>query len=123
MHGDIALIEKLRQSSVVATKMIYPDRRISQYHHLERRRGGALASGWVPPIRASRRPASRSTNAFKASRITADFSLRPAYSCAFANNSSSIATVVRISVSSASDISSFDADFYATGQQVCGSYA
>src|SRR5258706_16474001 len=64
--------------------------------HRGRRRGGTLASGCVPPMRASRRAASRSTNAFNASLTTADFSVMPAYSCALANNSSSIAIVVRI---------------------------
>src|SRR5215468_4717453 len=94
MHDDIAAIEKLFQSRVAATKMINPDRGIGQNLHLKRRRGGALASGCVPPIRASLRAASRSTNAFSASLITADFSVTPANSCALANNSSSIATVV-----------------------------
>src|SRR3979490_725986 len=76
--------------------MVYPNRSVGQHLRLERRRGGALASGCVPPMRASRRAASRSTNAFNASRTTADFSVTPANSCALANNSSSIVIVAFI---------------------------
>src|SRR5260370_31266946 len=65
-------------------------------HRRGRRRGGALAFGATPPMRASRRAASRSTNAFKACRTTADFSVTPANFCALANNSSSIAIVAFI---------------------------
>src|SRR5258708_32820010 len=96
MHDDISPIEKSGQPQIAPTKMVYPDRRVSQNRHLKRRRGGALASGCVPPMRASRRAASRSTNAFNGSLTTADFSLTPANSCALANNSSSIAIVVLI---------------------------
>src|SRR5207244_1863241 len=94
VHDHVAPIEKFLQPRVRATEMINPDGSVGQQPHLNRRRGGALASGCVPPMRASRRAASRSTNAFSASLTTADFSVRPANSCAFANNSSSIAMVV-----------------------------
>src|SRR5665213_2105822 len=96
MHDDITAVEKLDQLKIAATKMVDPDRRVSQHPHQKRRRGGAFAPGSLPPKRASRRAASRSMNAFKASRMTADFSVTPAYSCALANNSSSIAIVVLI---------------------------
>src|ERR1700748_939680 len=99
MNDRIAPIEKLRQSRVAATKVIDPNRGVGQHLHLKRRRGGALAPGCVPPMRASRRAASRSTNALSASLTTADFSVRPENSCACANNSSSIAMVVLMRVS------------------------
>src|SRR5258705_6322594 len=114
MHDDIATIEKSSQPQIVAPKMVYPNRRVGENHRRGRRRGGALASGCEPPRRASRRAASRSTNAFNASLTTADFSVTPAYSCAFANNSSSTAIVVLIRPTPiASNIAPSDADFYA----------
>src|SRR3981189_800349 len=80
--------------SAVADRAV--ERGISLRHRRGRRRGDALASDCVPPGRASQSAASRSTNAFKASRTSADFSFNPVYSCALANNSSSMAMVVRI---------------------------
>src|SRR5437016_5171925 len=97
--------------------MIDPDRCIDQ-DHLNRRRGGALRLGWVPPIRASRRALSRWIKAFSASLISADFSRTPVNSCALAITSSSSATVVRIVVPPpeiGTDISSIDAQFHAGG--------
>src|SRR5258708_33527171 len=61
--------------------------------HRGRRRGGTLASGCVPPMRASRRAASGSTHAFNASLTTADSSVTPPNSFPLPNNSSSIPIV------------------------------
>src|SRR3977135_2489053 len=96
MHDDIPPIEKSGQPCIAPTKMVYPDRRVSQNHHLKRRRGGALASGCVPPIRASLRAASRSTKAFNASLTNADFSVTPAIPGAWQNYSSASAFVFLI---------------------------
>src|SRR3982074_1308708 len=96
MHDDIPPIEKSGQPCIAPTKMVYPDRRVSQNHHLKRRCGGGLASGWGAPIRARLGAASGHAKGFNASLTPADFSVTPANSSALANNSSSIAIVVLI---------------------------
>src|SRR5207237_1256083 len=53
----------------------------------------------LTPRRASRRAASRSISALRASRTKLDFSLSPVKACACATNSSSSASVVRMSFS------------------------
>ena len=60
------------------------------------RHGDIARSGSLPPRRANRRALSRSINALSASRIKAEFSLRPVKARALATNSSSSATVMRM---------------------------
>jgi hypothetical protein len=90
-HGDFPDHERVRQHlsfiqqpdqrRIGTTKVIDPDRRIDQ-DHLGRRRRPATKSGAVPPNRARRLAASRSTNAFRPSRTKADFSVSPVNSWA-----------------------------------------
>ena len=102
MHKDQAAIKKLRHHRLAPSPMIYPKRRIRENQisspGLNRRRGGTTKSGSVPPSRAMRREASRSTRVFNARRTISDFSLIPVNSWAVANNSSSKFNVVRISL-------------------------
>lgn len=99
-----ALLEQIRECRVATTEMVDPDRRIDQDHGDERRvratiarrRRGALARGSLPPSRASRRAASRSTSARRASFRTIERSLVPAAALAAFNRASSRVTVVRM---------------------------
>ena len=73
-----ASFEQLRKGRVTVAEMLDPNRRIDQDHApADRRLGGALRSGSVPPRRAKRRALSRSISALSASRIRLDFSLSP----------------------------------------------
>jgi hypothetical protein len=65
MSENLAAIEQRSEPPIVGRQMFV------------RRRGIAARSGSVPPRRASRRAASRSTNAPSASRSKADFSSIP----------------------------------------------
>jgi hypothetical protein len=113
MRQDPARRQEQRHSCALTSQMLDPNRGIDKDHR-ERRRGTGRSWGSVPPSRANRRAASRSTNAFSASRTSADFSCSPVYSWALANNSSSIAIVVLIASNSAtSNIASSDAPFHA----------
>jgi hypothetical protein len=63
---------------IVHPQVIDPDRSVDQNHFLAaRRRRGAESLGSLPPSRAKRRAASRSINAFNASRTSADFAFSP----------------------------------------------
>jgi hypothetical protein len=66
------------QPFVAASEMVDPNRRINQDHagSVHRRRT-ALRPGSVPPRRASRLAASRSTSAVNAARSTAEVSFSP----------------------------------------------
>src|SRR5271165_656789 len=71
-------IEQYGQCRVARPQMIDPDRRVYEDHdRADRRLGGAMRLGSLPPRRASRRALSRSIRAFSASRMRLDFSSRP----------------------------------------------
>ena len=71
---------------------------------LKRRRGASFRSGSLPPNRASRRAASRSTSALRAARTSADFFWITVYSCAAATRSSFRVIVVRTEHSATSQV-------------------
>src|SRR5205823_9498164 len=113
LQVDRSHVEMPCQTGIQPAEVIDPDRGIDQ-NQRGRRRGIGRNCGSVPPSRANRRAASRSISAFSASRTRADFSCTLVNCSALASNSSSIAIVVRIeAISSASNIASIDADFYA----------
>ena len=96
MHQNATGLEQTCEGLVANPQMIDPNRGIDEDQAGSGRRRGAFArSGSLPPMRASRRALSRSINALSASRMRADFSLRPVKACAFARSSSSRATLVR----------------------------
>ena len=71
-------IEQIDKVVVTATKMVNPNRGIDENQPgYGCRRAGAAKSGWVPPRSARRRALSRSISAFKASRMSDDFSRSP----------------------------------------------
>jgi hypothetical protein len=81
-------VEQRSEPLIVGPQMLDPDRRINEDHvRLVRRRAIAARSGSVPPRRASRRAASRATNARSASRTKADLSRIPVYASALASSS------------------------------------
>jgi predicted nucleic acid-binding protein len=70
---DLASVEERRELLIACVQMLDPDRCIDQDHSgFGRRRGIGLRSGWLPPRRASRRAASRSTRPQRHA-ISADF--------------------------------------------------
>src|SRR5215469_18633049 len=74
----LAVAEQLREYRAGQAQMLDPDRCVDEDHAgFGRRRGIFLSPGSLPPSRASRRAASRSTNALSASRMRADFSRIP----------------------------------------------
>jgi hypothetical protein len=78
MHHNLTPLEKIAEGFVAGTQMVDPNGSIDQDHAFsDRRRRTGLRSGSLPPKRAKRRAASRSINAFSASRINLDFSFRP----------------------------------------------
>lgn len=78
MNKNVTSLKDFGEYAAASAKMVDPYRRIDENHlGLNLRRGGAFNPGSVPPSRASRRAASRSTKALKASRISADFSFNP----------------------------------------------
>ena len=90
-------VEQCGERLVARPQMVDPDRRIGQDHAaLDRRRGGGVRPGWLPPRRAKRRALSRSMSALSASRTRLDFSFKPVSAAALATSSSSKARVVRI---------------------------
>jgi hypothetical protein len=100
MDQHLASFEQGRQSGKVAANVLRPHRGIDQDHlDCGRRRRPAVKPGWLPPKRANRRAASRSTSSFSARWTRADFSFTPVYSCALARRSSSSAKVVRTAIS------------------------
>src|SRR5271167_1321096 len=78
MSENLAVAKQFAEYRVGRPQVFDPDRRIDQDHlGFGRRRGIGLRLGSLPPRRASRRAASRSTNALSASRTSADFSRMP----------------------------------------------
>src|ERR1700722_3125538 len=88
--------KQLDKCFVTRPQVIDPYRCVDQNHFRVRLRRGIARLGALPPSRANRRAASRSTRAFSASRTRADFSFRPVYAWAWVTSSSSSAKVVRI---------------------------
>ena len=74
----LAVAQQRREYRAGRPQVIDPDRRVDEDHAgFGRRRGILFRSGSLPPSRANRRAASRSTNALSASRMSADFSRIP----------------------------------------------
>jgi hypothetical protein len=97
MTEDLTVVEQVAQRLVRGAEVVNPDRSVDEDHAgLRRRRAGSARLDSLPPKRANRRALSRSIKALSASRTSADFSRRPVKACAFADKSSSSASVVRI---------------------------
>jgi hypothetical protein len=77
MAAYAALLQQPHQGRVAAAEMVDPDRCVGKDHGSSLRRGISCTSGSLPPNRARRRALSRSMGALSASRIVADFSVRP----------------------------------------------
>jgi len=111
----LSIVEERREIFIADTQMVDPNRGIDECHfRAGRRRGMGFRSGALPPSKANRRAASRSTKPLSAVRMAAAFSVSPVKLRKVAINSSSTATVVRMAPSlSAPDLASFDAEFNA----------
>jgi hypothetical protein len=106
MHDDLGSFQQVDKLRIATAKMIDPHRRVDQNQTaiLWRLRGAAFNLGCVPPSRARRLALSRSMRAFNPSLNMVVRSIGPASLVAFASNSSSILTVVRMLSPPAVDI-------------------
>jgi hypothetical protein len=101
MHHDNRPLEQIDEPRVAAAEVIDPDCGVDQDQagFPMRRRGMAWIEGCDAPSRASRLALSRSMSAFRPSLKRAVLSIGPVSLTAFASNSSSMLTVVRMASS------------------------